>query len=212
MGIVLKNITKTYDDKSIFENYNLEIKDNEFVVIMGKSGSGKTTLLNIIGGIDKFDSGKVVIDGIENPWVKNKLKLKLLRETIGYLFQNYALIDSESIGENLDVALKYVKGSKFEKKQKKLEALKKVGINYDLKMKVYKLSGGEQQRVAIARLLLKESSIILADEPTGSLDKTTKMEILNILKNIQVEYNKTIVVVSHDDDVKEFADRIIRLE
>ncbi|WP_317310245.1 putative bacteriocin export ABC transporter [Clostridium thermobutyricum] len=211
MSVLLNDITKSYEKKYIFKNYNLEIKDNEFVAIMGKSGSGKTTLLNIIGGIDEFESGDIFINNIENPWKNKKMKIRFLREEIGYLFQNYALIDNESIGNNLDIALKYIKLSKEEKYKKKIEVLKKVGLNYDLKMPIYKLSGGEQQRVAISRLFLKKSSIILADEPTGSLDIGNKYKILELLKELQVKHGKTVIIVSHDKEVEKFADKIINL-
>ena len=179
------------------------------VAITGPSGVGKSTLLNIIGLIDKPDSGEVIICNNKNPYNKEKLKLKLFRDNIGYLFQNYALVDNYTVSKNLDIALEYVKNK--DKKRLKEKALERVGLLDKLNNKVFELSGGEQQRVALARLMLKEKDIILADEPTGSLDEDNRDIILKLLKQLNNE-GKTIVLVTHDKAVANICDREINIK
>lgn len=211
MSIVkLSNISKSYGSNVIFNDYSLEIEKGEFVIITGKSGAGKSTLLNIIGLLDKADSGDAEICGIKNPFFQSKEGNKLLRYHISYLFQNYGLIEDETVIKNLEVGTKYLKLSKEQKKQKINEALKSVGLeNYENK-KVFQLSGGEQQRVAVARIMLKPSELILADEPTGSLDVENRDVILSLLKSLN-ESGKTVVVVTHDKDIEKCATRCIRI-
>ena len=209
MIIQLKNIDKKYGNKYLFKNLDFSIKKGEMIAITGASGSGKSTLLNIIGLIDKPDSGEVLICGNKNPYDKEKIKLNLFRNNIGYLFQNYALVDNYTVSKNLDIALEYVKGK--DKKKLKEEALDKVGLLDKLNNKVFELSGGEQQRVALARLILKENDIILADEPTGSLDEDNKAIILRLLKELNNE-GKTVVVVTHDKVVADMCDREINIK
>ena len=209
MIIQLKNINKSYSNKYLFNNLDFSIKKGEMVAITGPSGVGKSTLLNIIGLIDKPDSGEVIICNNKNPYNKEKLKLKLFRDNIGYLFQNYALVDNYTVSKNLDIALEYVKNKN--KKRLKEEALEKVGLLDKLNNKVFELSGGEQQRVALARLMLKEKDIILADEPTGSLDEDNRDIILKLLKQLNNE-GKTIVLVTHDKAVANICDREINIK
>ena len=209
MVIEIKNINKNYGNKYLFKNLNFSIKKGEMIAITGASGSGKSTLLNIIGLIDKPNSGEVSICGNKNPYDKEKIKLNLFRNNIGYLFQNYALVDNYTVSKNLDIALEYVKGK--DKKKLKEEALDKVGLLDKLNNKVFELSGGEQQRVALARLILKENDIILADEPTGSLDEDNKAIILRLLKELNNE-GKTVVVVTHDKVVADMCDREINIK
>ncbi|MBQ8998249.1 MAG: putative bacteriocin export ABC transporter [Clostridium sp.] len=209
MIIQLKNLDKKYGDKYLFKNLDFSIKKGEMIAITGASGSGKSTLLNIIGLIDKPDSGEVSICGNKNPYDKEKIKLNLFRNNIGYLFQNYALVDNYTVSKNLDIALEYVKGK--DKKRLKEEALDKVGLLDKLNNKVFQLSGGEQQRVALARLMLKENDIILADEPTGSLDEENKDIILKLLKELNNK-GKTVVVVTHDKVVADICDREINIK
>ena len=151
MIIELKNINKKYGSRELFQNLDFSIKKGEMVAITGASGSGKSTLLNIMGLIDKPDSGEVLICGNKNPYDKEKIKLNLFRNNIGYLFQNYALVDNYTVSKNLDIALEYVKVTDKDKKKLKEEALDKVGLLDKLNNKVFELSGGEQQRVALAR-------------------------------------------------------------
>lgn len=209
MIIELKNINKSYSNKYLFKNLDFSIKKGEMVAITGPSGVGKSTLLNIIGLIDKPDSGEVVICSNKNHFDKEKVKLKLFRDNIGYLFQNYALVDNYTVSKNLDIALEYVKNKN--KKRLKEEALEKVGLLDKLNNKIFELSGGEQQRVALARLMLKEKDIILADEPTGSLDEDNRDIILKLLKQLNDE-GKTIVLVTHDKTVANMCNREINIK
>lgn len=211
MIIELKNINKKYGSRELFQNLDFSIKKGEMVAITGASGSGKSTLLNIMGLIDKPDSGEVLIRGNKNPYDKEKIKLNLFRNNIGYLFQNYALVDNYTVSKNLDIALEYVKVTDKDKKKLKEEALDKVGLLDKLNNKVFELSGGEQQRVALARLMLKKNDIILADEPTGSLDENNKNIILKLLKQLNNE-GKTIVVVTHDKVVADICHREINIK
>lgn len=205
----LINIEKNYKNKEIIKGFNLTVRKGEMVAITGKSGSGKTTILNIIGMLEKPDSGTLELFSCLQP-IKGNKKNKLLRERISYLFQNFALIDNTDVNQNLEVPLIYSKKSKKEKQKIKEEALIRVGLNISLKQNIHELSGGEQQRVALARLLLKPSDLILADEPTGSLDAKNRDEIMGLLREINNE-GKTIILVTHDMAVSNICDRIISL-
>ena len=170
--ISINNLTKKYNDKIIFDKFECIIKTNEFICIVGASGCGKSTLLNIIGQIDTDYDGELIIDGNYMNKLSNKEREKFIRNNINYLFQNFALIDSMTVEENLMIGLEYTRKSKQEKKDDINKALAKVGLsNYENK-KVFTLSGGEQQRVALARIMVKPGNIILADEPTGALFKS----------------------------------------
>ncbi|OHW62382.1 macrolide export ATP-binding/permease protein MacB [Andreesenia angusta] len=202
--IRIDNITKSYGEKILFSDFSEEIKQSEICAIMGESGSGKTTLLNIIGSLDSPDSGKLFIDGEE---VNPKKNQKLLRYELSFLFQNYGLIDELTVKKNLQIALKYAELGK--KRESEIEkALEQVGLKDKLNDRIYTLSGGEQQRVALARTMLKPNKIILADEPTGSLDEANRDMVL---KNLQAqrEEGKTILIVTHDAHVAKSCDRII---
>lgn len=207
MIIELNNIVKSFNDRKILDHFNIKVDENEFVVIMGKSGSGKSTLLNIMGLLDQPDEGIVQIFNEKNVKPFSRKAEKLLREKIGYLFQNFALLDNETVEYNLMIALENVKGNKKELIHK---ALKEVGLEDHEKKKIFECSGGEQQRIAIARLLLKPCELILADEPTGSLDSYNKKIVCDLLKQMQFR-GKTIIVVTHDDYLKQYADRIVEL-
>ena len=208
--IELCNVSKSYGSKKILENISININEGEFVAITGESGKGKSTILNIIGLLEIFDSGKLTIDN-ETNLVPNSIKSrKLLREKISYLFQNFALIDQETVLYNLLLVLKYVKQSKNYKVKIIKQSLSKVGLDGYEKRKIYELSGGEQQRVAIARILLKPSKIVLADEPTGSLDENNRDTVISLLRLLNNE-GKTIVLVTHDKSVAKSCDRIINL-
>lgn len=208
--IELKNIKKSFGNKQVFDNLNLEVKKGEMLAIVGESGKGKTTLLNIIGLIEKADSGDIIINNIKNPSINKSDGIKILREDITFLFQNFALIDEKDVKYNLQIALRYVNKSKKEKNDLLKKALKEVGLEHYLDNKIYQLSGGEQQRVAIARALLKPSKIILADEPTGSLDEKNKEKVLELLFKLK-ELGKTIIVVTHDLDLADRCDRVYKL-
>lgn len=208
--IEITNLEKKYEGETVLKNINLTVEQGEFICLHGKSGCGKSTLLNIIGLIEKFDSGSLKLFGKE---IRNRsefLKKNLIRYKIGYLFQNYALIDESTVKTNLLVGLKYTKYSESEKKKLIADALGKVGLSGFEDKCIYKLSGGEQQRVAIARIILKPSELILADEPTGSLDPANRDIVLELIRKINSE-GKTVLMVSHDDHVVNTADRVIEL-
>lgn len=210
MSIIrLENVSKSYN-KKVLDNISIDIKEEELVAITGESGRGKSTLLNIIGLLEYPDSGKVIVDGQTNVKPSSMKANKILRNKISYLFQNFALIDEESVYSNLMLSLKYNSCSKSEKKEKIKNALNKVGLENYEKRKIYELSGGEQQRVAIARVILKPSKIILADEPTGSLDEKNRDQVISLLKYLNKE-GKTVVIVTHDKNVANECDRIIEL-
>ncbi|HHK5548827.1 bacteriocin ABC transporter ATP-binding protein [Bacillus thuringiensis] len=208
LEIKLDNITKNYGDKYIFQDFNLDIYKGEFIGIIGKSGSGKSTLLNIMGLLDEPNQGRVLIQGNDNAYRNKRL---FFRNTLGYIFQNYALMDNETVGANLEVALKFQKKTKLEKRDLMNGVLTQVGLSCSLKTKVYTLSGGEQQRLAVARILLKKCDVILADEPTGSLDKENRDQVINLLKKLHSE-GKTIIVVTHDMDLQNLFSRVVELK
>lgn len=208
--IEFKNICKSYGKKQIFKDLSFEIEDGEMVAIIGESGSGKSTILNIIGLLEPIDSGKYILDGEENIKINSGRATIALRKNINYLFQNFALIEEESVYSNLEIALKYTKKSKKEKLDSIKNALIEVGLKDYENRKIYELSGGEQQRVAIARCILKPSKIILADEPTGSLDKNNVLIVLDLLKKLNKK-GQTVIIVTHDPFVAESCTRIIDL-
>lgn len=199
----IKNLKKSYKDHLIFENFNLRIEQGEFVIISGMSGSGKTTLLNIIGSLEDFDSGKVRFNNIDISLRKNQQKY--LGEKIAFIFQNYALLENKTVRENLNlIPKKYRTNTSID------QALEMVGMKDKIDSKVYTLSGGEQQRVAVARVIVKKCELILCDEPTGSLDKYNARKVIDLIKNLN-QAGKTILLVSHDEKIKKIGDRIIKL-
>lgn len=203
--IEVKELSKKYNSHYIFKNINFEIYRGEMVALIGPSGVGKSTLLNIIGSLESFEEGEVLIDGEK---INHKQNIKLLRDKFGFLFQNYALIDQETVSKNLDIALKFAKN--INKEELKQQVMRKVGLMDKMNNRIYELSGGEQQRVALARLMLKPCEVILADEPTGALDSENRDMVLGFLKELNQE-GKTLLVVTHDPYVAEFCDRKIEL-
>ena len=204
--IEIKNLNKRFSDKIIFDNLNLIINDGEMIAVSGASGSGKTTLLNILGKLDEEYTGDIIVDSKN---LKNISKTEYLRNKIGYLFQNYALADNLTVNKNLDFALKYSDDKSQEEKETALKLVDLEPLTY-LNKKVYTLSGGEQQRVALARLFLKPCSIILADEPTGSLDVKNRDVILEILRKMNNQ-GKVIIIVTHDPYVLTVCNRVIKI-
>ncbi|MEC2304547.1 MULTISPECIES: ATP-binding cassette domain-containing protein [Heyndrickxia] len=201
--IQIRNLTKKFNEKTLFSNFNLDIESGDFVIVSGPSGCGKTTLLNMIGAIEKFDGGTIIVDGID---IKNKKNhLHYFRTKIGFLFQNFALVDHKTVKDNLKLIRKDCKTNLSME-----EALALVGLKNKINQKVFTLSGGEQQRVALARLMLKKCDIILADEPTGSLDKKNAEAVLNILKQLNRQ-GKTIILVTHDETLKKQGNRVVNL-
>lgn len=201
--IEILNLNKSFGDKVIFHNFNMSIGDGEFIVFAGKSGCGKTTLLNIIGGLEKPDNGQVIVNGKDIYIHKNQRNY--FKNVVGFLFQNFALVENKTVRQNLAFIEKKDRTDvTFE------EALNIVGLEDVLDMKVYQLSGGEQQRVALARLILKKCSIILADEPTGSLDSENADMVLNTLKKLN-ENGKTIILVTHDNRIITNSSKVVQL-
>lgn len=209
--IQMEGITKKYGERAILNNFHLTVDQGEYVGLMGESGCGKSTLLNIVGLLERFDEGKLVIDDNINVRPGSKRANLILRETISYLFQNFALVEEESVASNLELALKYVKGSEAVKREKIKEALGIVGLDGFEKRKIYELSGGEQQRVAIARIMIKPSKIILADEPTGSLDEKNRDLILDLMEGLN-KGGKTIILVTHDKAATRNCSKVITME
>lgn len=207
--IELKNICKSYGNRNIIKDFNLSIEKGEFIGIKGNSGAGKTTLLNIIGLLEPCE-GEIQFDGDLVSCGNQKQVKQILKDRIGYLFQNFALIDDLTVYENLKIVMK--KEHKEALRKKMAEVLEKLELNENmLEQKIYVLSGGEQQRIAIARLMLKECDIILADEPTGSLDVENGRIILELLKKLQKE-DKTVIMVSHDERAFVYCTRVIELK
>ena len=210
--IELKNISKTYKGKfyevHALKNINLKIDKGEFVAVMGSSGSGKTTLLNMIGLIDKWDEGEVYIDGKK---VEKKNIQEYRKKYITFVFQHFALIETDTVYENIALPMLARKVPKGKRKETIKTLLSELGINELSRQLPTKISGGQKQRVAIARALASDTEIILADEPTGALDKENTEDIIKILRKLAAK-GKTIILVTHDIHVAECADRIIQIE
>ncbi len=201
--IEIKNLCKRFDEKVLFEDFNMDIPDGEFLVFAGNSGCGKTTMLNIIGALEKPDKGKILVDGTDIYVRKNQREY--FKNKVGFLFQNFALVESKTASQNLEFVRKKDRTDMTVK-----EALDMVGIADKTDTKVYKLSGGEQQRVALARLMLKKCDIILADEPTGSLDDGNARAVMDILRQMNAQ-GKTVILVTHNEKIMAEAERVVRL-
>lgn len=212
--IVLKDIRKIYNvgeaETKAVDGVNLEINAGEFVAIMGSSGSGKSTLLNIIGCMDRASEGKYYLDGRDVFEMKSSELRRIRSSMMSFVFQNFALMDKYTVYENIELPLANRKEKKTNRKQIVMDAAEQLGIVNQLKKLPRQLSGGQQQRVALARALASGADIILADEPTGQLDKKTGMEVMNILKKLN-EKGKTIILVTHDNYVAGYAERIINI-
>ncbi len=208
--IEINIVSKKYGDHEVIKNFNHKIKDKEMVALIGPSGCGKSTLLNMIGLLDDDYDGVIKYDGVDVKSLKTKKKEKFIRENINYLFQNYALIDDESVNYNLLLALEYENISIKEKNNLIKDVLKKVGLAGCENKKIFTLSGGEQQRIALARILLKKGNIVLADEPTGNLDENNSKKVFELLKELK-KIGKTIIIVTHNDKLAKECDSIIEL-
>lgn len=208
--IEIKKVSKTFGEKIVFTNLSYKINDGNMLAIVGKSGCGKSTLLNIIGLLDFDYTGEVLFDGKDVAMLKEKQVNQYIRNNINYLFQNYALIDNETVEYNLLLSLEYEKMPLKKKKEMISEVLESVGLSSYNNKKVYTLSGGEQQRVALARIMLKKGNIILADEPTGNLDETNARKVMKILKELNKQ-GKTIIMVTHNEQLAQECDEILRL-
>ena len=210
----LKDICKKYVTSSFtqiaLDHVSLAFRDNEFVAILGPSGSGKTTTLNIIGGLDHFDSGDLVIDGISTKRYKDRDWDTYRNNRIGFVFQSYNLIPHQTILENVELALTLSGVGRAERKRRAKEALERVGLGQHVDKRPSQLSGGQMQRVAIARALINDPEILLADEPTGALDSTTSVQVMDLLK--EVAKDRLVIMVTHNPELAErYATRIVRL-
>ena len=210
----IKNIRKEYKTGNLvqkaLDGVSLNLRDNEFVAILGPSGSGKTTLLNIIGGLDRYDSGDLVINGISTKKYKERDWDSYRNHTIGFVFQSYNLIPHQTILSNVELALTISGISKSQRKQRAREALARVGLGEQVHKKPSQLSGGQMQRVAIARALVNNPDIVLADEPTGALDSETSIQVMELLQ--EVAKDRLVVMVTHNPELaEEYATRIVNL-
>ena len=198
------NITKALD------GVTLSIERGEFAAIIGTSGSGKSTLLNMMGGLDVPTSGQVVVDGKELSKLKDEELTIFRRRKIGFIFQNYNLVPVLNVYENIVLPVE-LDGNKVDKKFMK-EVVQMLGLEDKLNNMPNNLSGGQQQRVAIARALVSKPAIVLADEPTGNLDSRTSNDVLGLLKVTSQKFHQTIVMITHNNEIAQLADRIIRIE
>lgn len=209
-AITLSSINKSFGEKTLFRDYSLSIENGDFVAIKGESGAGKTTLLNIMGLLEAPDSGSVTLCGAKNLGFSSRTAVALRRHRLSYLFQNYGLVDADTVEANMKLATRFGKAKGKAEKKLIADALEQVGLTGYERRKVYTLSGGEQQRVALAKIIAKSPDIILADEPTGSLDERNRNYVMDLLKALNRQ-GKTIVVVTHDPYVSECATRHIAL-
>lgn len=213
--IQLDSVSKVYRMESVEVNalrgINLKIGSGEFIAIMGPSGSGKSTLMNILGCLDQPSAGSYLLDGISVAEMNDDQLAEVRNRKIGFVFQNYNLLARTTAIDNVEIPMVYAGVSLATRHSKAVEALKSVGLAERLHHKPNQLSGGEQQRVAIARSLVNEPSIILADEPTGNLDTRTGREIISIFQHLNRDRGMTIVFVTHDPDVAQCTKRIVHL-
>lgn len=211
----IKNISKTYKTGDLvqvaLDNVSLNLRDNEFVAILGPSGSGKTTLLNIIGGLDRYDDGDLVINNVSTKKYKDRDWDTYRNHTIGFVFQSYNLIPHQTVLSNVELALTIGGISRKQRKKLALDALDKVGLKDQAHKKPNQMSGGQMQRVAIARALVNDPDILLADEPTGALDSKTSVQVMDLLK--EVANDRLVVMVTHNPELaNEYANRIVNLK
>lgn len=212
--IKLTNLEKIYRTKEIetvaLENVNLEVQKGEFLSIMGPSGCGKSTLLNIMGLLDAPTIGSVEIDGINTVHMNDKEQAAFRNKQLGFVFQSFHLINSLNVLDNVELPLLYRKVSSSERRKAAREVLEKVGLSHRMKHFPTQLSGGQCQRVAIARAIIGNPNIILADEPTGNLDSKMGTEVMEILHTLNKDDNRTIVMVTHNEEQAKQTNRTIR--
>ena len=213
-AVVLEKVSKIYRTEYYevvaLKNVNLEIEMGEFIAVMGPSGSGKSTLLNLIGCLDKPSEGDVIIKGRRTRELTDRELTKLRRDEIGFIFQQYNLIPTLTVEENIELPMVFKKVGRAERERRVRDLAEKLGIGELLDRKPVELSGGQQQRVAIARALANKPSILLCDEPTGNLDSRSGEMVMNAIKELNEE-GVTVVLVTHDESLKKYAERIVRL-
>lgn len=213
--IKLKNICKSYplgnEELLILKNINLQIDDGEFVAIMGPSGSGKSTLMNILGCLDKPSSGQYILDGKNVENLSSDELADIRNQMIGFVFQGFNLLSRTSAIENVELPMIYSGVEKNERYKRAETALANVGLKDRLHHQPNQLSGGQQQRVAIARAIVNQAPIIFADEPTGNLDTKMSIDIMHLFQQLNRELKRTIILVTHEEDIAKFANRIIHI-
>lgn len=205
-----RGVAKKFGSRQVLGGLDLDVEIGEVVAFKGASGSGKSTLLNILGLLEAPDGGSVELFGDAAPRIGSARATKLRRHRIGYLFQNFALIDNETVDANLKVAQTYAGGSRSDRLRARADVLERVGLGGAQRRMVLELSGGEQQRVALARLLLKPRELVLADEPTGSLDPRNRDAVLGLLRQA-ADAGAAVIIVTHDDVVSAACDRLFHI-
>ena len=206
--IKIEHLTKSFGERIVFQDVNLQFAAGKVYSLIGNSGCGKTTLLNILAKLEPYDKGSISYRGQELKQIKSH---HFFKNELGYLFQNFGLLENETVAANLELGLIGQKLTKQEKKQREAEVLEKVGLDYlTLGQKVYELSGGEAQRIALAKVILKDPTLILADELTAALDPETSQEIMNLLLSLK-KPDRLMILATHNPAIWEKADEVIRL-
>ena len=206
--IKIEHLAKSFGERTVFQDINLQFAAGKVYALIGNSGCGKTTLLNILAKLEPYDKGSISYRGQELKQIKSH---HFFKNELGYLFQNFGLLENETVAANLELGLIGQKSTKQEKKQREEEVLEKVGLNYlTLDQKIYELSGGEAQRVALAKVILKDPPLILADELTAALDPETSQEIMNLLLSLK-KPDRLMIIATHNPAIWEKAYEVIRL-
>ena len=206
--IKIERLAKSFGERTVFQDINLQFAAGKVYALIGNSGCGKTTLLNILAKLEPYDKGSISYRGQELKQIKSH---HFFKNELGYLFQNFGLLENETVAANLELGLIGQKLTKQEKKQREEEVLEKVGLDYlTLDQKIYELSGGEAQRVALAKVILKDPPLILADELTAALDPETSQEIMNLLLSLK-KPDRLMIIATHNPSIWEKADEVIRL-
>lgn len=208
--IVVENLSKSFGPRTLWSKVNFTVDSGEMLALVGPSGAGKSTLLNCLGLLETADSGEINVDGSDITRFGRGARRRFRRDSLGYLFQNYALIDNATVTANLGVAVAASKLSKKQRRQEYEAALERVSLVGHMKEKVYRLSGGEQQRVALARLMVKKPTLILADEPTGALDDENETMVIEVLQNMS-RRGATVIVATHRDQVRDACDSFFKV-
>ena len=204
----IKNVGKSYGQFQVLQNIDLEVADGEFLAIMGPSGSGKSTLINILGLLDQDYTGEYLLNNKSYKETSDNLLSRIRGDQLGFVFQNFKLLTTYSVYENIEVPLIYSKNEQHHKRERVEDVIEKVGLNGKEKHRPAELSGGQQQRVAIARAIVNQPKLIIADEPTGALDSKTSKEIMDIFTKLNQD-GTTIIMVTHDEEVAEYAMRTV---
>ncbi len=213
--IELKNITKSYPlgdgELQILKGIDLQIEKGEFVAIMGPSGSGKSTLMNILGCLDKPTSGSYSLDGVRVDGLSSDELASIRNKKIGFVFQGFNLLSRTTAIENVELPMVYANIDSGERRKRAEKALDSVGLKERMHHQPNQLSGGQQQRVAIARAVVNDAPIIFADEPTGNLDTKMSVDIMNLFSKLNEDLGRTIILVTHEEDIARYAKRIIKI-